>query len=185
MAASALATVILARVVWVMSHTAFVRWRIPGFGIGPRRHADRGKPGDWHGGMIVAWCGMRGIVTLAAALALPDDFPHRDLLQFVAFAVLLGTLVLPGMTLRPLLSVLTLHDDQLVESEVRMARVETARAAVSDLENAPDTHARTALLAEYRRGGEVPRDGMAGLQQTAVQAQRRMLGIPPLKAAWA
>lgn len=118
---------------------------------------------------------MRGIVTLAAALALPDSFPHRDLLQFVAFAVVLGTLVLQGMTLRPLLSVLTLHNDQLVVREVEMARAETARAAVADLEKAPDTVARTALLTEYRREGEVPRDGMAGLQQTAVQAQRRML----------
>lgn len=57
-----LATVILSRVFWVMSHTAFVRWRISGLRIGPRPDADHGKPGDWHGGIIVAWCGMRGIV---------------------------------------------------------------------------------------------------------------------------
>src|ERR1700747_3016864 len=51
-------------------------------------------------GIMVAWCGMRGIVTLAAALALPDTFPYRDLLLFTAFAVVLGTLILQGLTLR-------------------------------------------------------------------------------------
>ncbi|NPD70448.1 hypothetical protein HN018_19475 [Lichenicola cladoniae] len=63
----------------------------------------------------------------------------------------------------------------LSEREVEMARAETARAAVADLEKAPDTEARSALLNEYRREGDVPRDGMAGLQPTAVQAQRRVL----------
>ena len=56
---------------------------------------------------VVGWCGMRGIVTLAAALALPTGgradppFPYRDLVLFTAFAVVLGTLVVQGMTLRP------------------------------------------------------------------------------------
>jgi CPA1 family monovalent cation:H+ antiporter len=80
---------------------------------------------------------MRGIVTLAAALALPAGgadgpaFPYRDLVLFTAFSVVLGTLVVQGMTLRPLINVLKLQDDGSVEREVRLARVETLRAALS------------------------------------------------------
>jgi Na+/H+ antiporter len=80
---------------------------------------------------VVGWCGMRGTVTLAAALALPAAFPHRDLILFTSFAVVLGTLVLQGMTLRPLMWLLKLEDDGQVEREVRLARVETLRAALA------------------------------------------------------
>ena len=48
------------------------------------------------GGIVVSWCGMRGIVTLAAAFALPESFPSRDIILLTAFAVVLGTLVDPG-----------------------------------------------------------------------------------------
>ncbi|HEX8539654.1 MAG TPA: sodium:proton exchanger, partial [Cystobacter sp.] len=74
---------------------------------------------------------------LAAALALPTGgsegpaFPYRDLVLFTAFSVVLGTLVVQGMTLRPLLNMLQLEDDGSVEREVRLARVETLRAALS------------------------------------------------------
>lgn len=78
----------------------------------------------------VGWCGMRGIVTLAAALALPVDFPWRDLIFFTSFSVVLVTLVVQGMTLRPLISWLGLQDDGSVDREVRLARVETLRAGV-------------------------------------------------------
>jgi CPA1 family monovalent cation:H+ antiporter len=81
---------------------------------------------------------MRGTVTLAAALALPTGrtagvppFPYRDLILFTAFAVVLVTLVLQGMTLRPLMNRLHLEDDGAVGHEVRLARVETLRAALS------------------------------------------------------
>ena len=66
-------------------------------------------------GLVVAWSGMRGIVTLAAALALPDGsgaggFPYRDLIILCAFCVVLSTLVIQGLTLRPLLGALGLKD---------------------------------------------------------------------------
>jgi NhaP-type Na+/H+ or K+/H+ antiporter len=48
------------------------------------------------GGIVVSWCGMRGIVTLAAAYALPEGFPYRDLILLTAFAVVLGSLVIQG-----------------------------------------------------------------------------------------
>ena len=55
------------------------------------------------GGIVMSWCGMRGIVTLAAAFALPENFPYRDLIVLTAFAVVLGSLVIQGLTLRPLI----------------------------------------------------------------------------------
>jgi CPA1 family monovalent cation:H+ antiporter len=82
---------------------------------------------------------MRGIVTLAAALALPTDgvtFPYRDLILFSAFAVVLGTLVVQGMTLRPLITLLHLEEDDTVDREVRLARIETLRAALRATEEA-------------------------------------------------
>lgn len=80
---------------------------------------------------IIGWCGMRGIVTLAAALALPLNFPHRDLIFFTSFAVVVVTLVVQGMTLRPLIAWLEVRDDGAVEREVQLARVETLRAALA------------------------------------------------------
>jgi len=91
------------------------------------------------GGLIVSWCGMRGIVTLVAALALPNGdggsaFPYRDLIVFVAFCVVLGTLVLQGFTLRPLLLKLDLHDEDPVGREVAQARSAAYQAALASLE---------------------------------------------------
>jgi CPA1 family monovalent cation:H+ antiporter len=89
--------------------------------------------------VIVAWCGMRGTVTLAAALALPDGtggaaaFPYRGLIVLTAFTVVLGTLVIQGFTLRPLLLLLGLGDDGLVERELRAGRAAMFKAALESL----------------------------------------------------
>jgi NhaP-type Na+/H+ or K+/H+ antiporter len=129
----------VARIVWVSGAAAFSRWRC-------RRAAD-GTPGLRDGvalsrraAAVVGWCGMRGIVTLAAALALPagaTPFPYRDLVLFCAFAVVLGTLVVQGLTLRPLMTTLRLEDDGAVEREIRFARVETLRAALAATSETP------------------------------------------------
>ena len=66
-------------------------------------------------GLIISWAGMRGIVSLAAAMALPADFPYRDLIVLTSFSVVLGTLTIQGLTLKPLLRALDLHDDDPVE----------------------------------------------------------------------
>lgn len=129
-AAAVLLVVILARIAWVSGAAAFSRWWC-------RPRAD-GTPGpndlvalSPRAASVVGWSGMRGTVTLAAALALPVAMPFRDLIVVTAFAVVLGTLVLQGLTLRPLLRRLDLKDDGMVEREVRVARVETLRAAVA------------------------------------------------------
>jgi len=123
-----LAAVILIRIVWVLLYALAARWR--GERIGARAAA------------VVAWCGMRGIVTLAAALALPhggpgDAFPFRDFILFTAFCVVLGTLVVQGISLRPLMRLLALEDDGTVDREVRLARTETARAGLAVVEQSP------------------------------------------------
>jgi CPA1 family monovalent cation:H+ antiporter len=134
---------------------------------------------------------MRGIVTLAAALALPDGspqegFPYRDLIILCAFCVVLTTLVVQGLTLRPLLAMLGLKDDGSVQREVRLARAETARAALSVLAQEQDGHPSIDVLRrEYEarvRSGERPASGgessetrMTELQRRAVRAQRQAL----------
>ncbi|HMJ12915.1 MAG TPA: Na+/H+ antiporter [Polyangiaceae bacterium] len=132
--AISLATV-LARIAWVSFAAALSRWWCRPASAGSVRRDLVGLSN--RAAMVVGWCGMRGIVTLAAALALPIGdageraFPHRDMILFIAFAVVLGTLVIQGMTLRPLMNVLRLEDDGSVEREVRLARVETLRAALA------------------------------------------------------
>jgi Na+/H+ antiporter len=151
-AAAVCAAVILARIAWVTGAAAFSRWRC-------RPRAD-GSPGPRDavalsagGAAVAGWCGMRGTVTLAAALALPTgehggaEFPYRDLIIVTAFGVVLGTLVLQGLTLRPLLLRLRLEDDGSVEREVRLARVETLRAALAAAEACPG--AETAALVRH------------------------------------
>jgi CPA1 family monovalent cation:H+ antiporter len=74
---------------------------------------------------------MRGIVSLAAALALPSAFPFRDLIVLTAFAVVVGTLVIHGLTLKPLLRLLALDDEDPVGQEVRLARERALRAGLA------------------------------------------------------
>lgn len=141
-AAAVCVATILARIAWVTLAAKVSRWwcsshdDAEGVALSPRAAA------------VVGWCGMRGTVTLAAALALPTDFPFRDLILFTSFAVVLGTLVVQGMTLRPLMNRLQLEDDGEVEREVRLARVETLRAALSACTEC--TGAETAELVRRR-----------------------------------
>jgi len=132
--AAVCAAVILVRVAWVMSYATVgqvIRGRFGARRPGPPTHQSLGSAA------VVAWCGMRGIVTLAAALALPADFAHRDLLVLASFSVVLVTLVLQGLTLNPLMRLLSLAGDDTVAREIRLARVEVARAALAALGDGP------------------------------------------------
>jgi len=199
-AAAVCVTAILARIAWVTGAAALSRWRC--------RPRPDGRPGPKdavgltaRGAAVVGWCGMRGTVTLAAALALPTGndggaaFPYRDLVLVTAFGVVLGTLVVQGLTLRPLLLRLRLRDDGSVEREVRLARVEALRAALAVARDAPEgetvAHVRHSYELQLRRAeeelggdgggtGEAPapaafRDADAAVVHAATRAQRRRL----------
>jgi Na+/H+ antiporter len=181
-AACVLATVILARIVWVMSYGVALRLAIARRGFHPRR--PMAAP-TLRGGIVVSWCGMRGIVTLAAAYALPLGFPYRDLILLTAFAVVLGSLVIQGLTLRPLISALRLEDDNPVAAEVARARAVAYRAALDEIDGDPSEEAEILRL-EYRAlllraksdpdggvaTGELPADP---LRRRAIAAARRSL----------
>jgi monovalent cation/hydrogen antiporter len=143
--AAVLATVIVVRFAWVFLNTgiAGLTARLRGFS----RIDQAVRPG-WRGATIVSWCGMRGIVTLAGALALPQAFPQRDLIVFCAFFVVLGTLVLQGFTLGPLLRALALPVDRELERESGFARTEAIRAAMETLAG-DDSNAANRVRDEY------------------------------------
>ncbi len=146
-----LLTCIVVRIVWVMGYNTTVRWKNRRFGT---HLADRLIRPTVGGGMLISWCGMRGIVTLATALALPDGseggFPFRSLILFSAFAVVLGTLVIQGLTLRPLMRVLELPEDNQVEREIAHARQHAAEKALASIADAEGDDAAT-LRREYER----------------------------------
>jgi NhaP-type Na+/H+ or K+/H+ antiporter len=144
-AAAVLLTVIAVRVAWHMSFNAAIRWRDRRFGFKPPRPMLRPTVGS---GLIISWSGMRGIVSLAAALALPEAFPYRDLIVLTAFAVVLGTLVVQGLTLKPLLRALDLHDGDPVDRELRTARERALRAALGAFDG-DDTPAAQAVRHEF------------------------------------
>jgi hypothetical protein len=79
----------------------------------------------------MSWTGMRGIVTLAAAFALPEGFPYRDLILLTAFCVVLGTMMIQGLTLSPLIARLNFDEYDPVAHEVAQARVAAYRAALA------------------------------------------------------
>lgn len=109
-AATVLLAVVVARLVWVLGYVAVIR-RFGRFdGEGRRRDAP-----TFRGAVLVGWCGMRGLVTLVVAFALPANFPGRDPIVLAAFAVVLGTLVLQGMSLKPLLRLLNFEPDTTVD----------------------------------------------------------------------
>ena len=125
-------TVIVVRIAWHMSFNAVIRWRDRRLGFHPPRPMLRPTVGS---GLVISWAGMRGIVSLAAALALPAAFPFRDLIVLTAFSVVLGTLAIQGLTLEPLLRALDLRDDDPVGHEVGAARERALRAGLARFEH--------------------------------------------------
>jgi monovalent cation/hydrogen antiporter len=108
--------------------------------------------------LVLGWSGMRGAVSLAAALALPLDFPQRDLLVFLTFAVILATLVVQGLTLPALIRRLRVRGDDAEEREevrARLAATDAALARLHELAGAEwtreDTVERLDGLYQFRR----------------------------------
>ena len=179
-AGAVLPTVIIVRFAWHMSFNAVLRWRHRRFGFNPPRPMLRPTIGS---GLIISWAGMRGIVSLAAAMALPSAFPYRDLIVLTAFSVVLGTLAIQGLTLKPLLRALDLHDDDPVGREVSAARERALRAGLASFARDRSPIAQvvrqefTARLAYERPNavdaGDVTRSAHSEIYRGALQAARQ------------
>ncbi|MBA9033647.1 cation:proton antiporter [Rhizobium leguminosarum] len=131
---------------------------------------------------LVGWAGMRGLVTLATAFALPADFPERDLVVVTAFAVVLATLVIQGATLAPMIHLLKLGRQAEVRDELKVARRSLAEAAFQRLEKEDGTEAeaiRTICRDHWTASTEANKasalDRRRDLTIAAVLAQRQRL----------
>jgi Na+/H+ antiporter len=174
--------VVVVRIVWVFIATYVPRWTIPGL-----RERDPSPP--WTHPAFIAWNGMRGAVTIAAALLVPlstdagEPFPGRDLIIFFAFAVVLATLVLQGLSLPAVIRVLRLEADHSgTEAEEALARIRAAEAALERLDELAgegwvldDTAER--LRAQYRFridrfSARVDPDGDGKIEKRSLKYQR-------------
>jgi CPA1 family monovalent cation:H+ antiporter len=128
---------ILVRLAWVFLDIS-LRWWL----FGRVRSADRGSHGRQS--LVVGWAGMRGVVSLAAALALPETIPERELLIFLTFVVILVTLVGQGLSLPWLIRVLGLGADGGAaahqELHARRTAVEAAMAQIEQLRSEWPAH---------------------------------------------
>jgi Na+/H+ antiporter len=128
-AALVLGIVIGVRFLWVMTYGTAVRFLQSFFNPGAL-----GAPmPKARIGVLVSWCGMRGLVTLATAFSLPPEFPGRNVIVLSAFTVVLGTLVVQGFTIRPLIALLRIAPDQSLDLEVAEARRAMLDAALAEL----------------------------------------------------
>ncbi|RZJ01034.1 MAG: sodium:proton antiporter [Brevundimonas sp.] len=137
---------VAARIGWVMTYNTVVQIKNRLFGVDLPEGAARPT---MKSGVVVAWAGMRGVVSLAAAYALPLNFPNRDLILLAVFAVVMGTLVVQGLTLGPLIKALGLGNDGVLEAEIRKAREACTDAAIACVTGREDAPAKR-LRAEYK-----------------------------------
>jgi monovalent cation/hydrogen antiporter len=176
------ATVVAVRLFWSLTF-AYVLRAID------RRESVRARRSKWQERLVIGWAGMRGSVSLAAALAVPltvdggAPFPERDLVIFLAFVVILVTLVGQGLTLAPLIDRVGVRDDGEEEREEMAARVRLAEAALERLEELDgvdwvrdDTVGRVRGMYDYRRRRFTARsDGDEDGYEERTDAYRRLM----------
>jgi monovalent cation/hydrogen antiporter len=182
--AATTAIIIVARFIWVFPATYLPRWLSPSL-----RKRDPSPP--WTYTFVIAFTGVRGVVSLAAALAIPltlasgAPFPNRDLILFITFGVILLTLVGLGLTLPLVIRWLKLGHDRETEEEQEYARELVARheameAALRQIEE--DAEARglsddALALARARheiRSKQFPKSMDEGWDAAALAARVRM-----------
>jgi monovalent cation/hydrogen antiporter len=165
------AAVIATRLVWFFTTPYLVRAL-------DRRPSQRARRVGARPRVVLAWAGMRGAVSLAAALALPltthagAPFPDRDLIIFLTFAVIFATLVVQGLSLPSLIRHLGVTRDDSEEHEEIRARLIATKAALAELDELgsedwtrDDTIDRLRRAYEYRkrrfaaRAGKIEDDG--------------------------
>jgi CPA1 family monovalent cation:H+ antiporter len=172
------------RFLWIFTATYGVRLLIPSL--------RRRDPASARVSTLVSWCGMRGVVSIAAALALPaalpsgEPFPQRDLVILVTFGIVFVTLVGQGLTLPALIQALNLKSDTSGESEAELAHEAMRRAAVQAVnrlvaEHGLPAHEAVAVKRFFnnrslqRSGGALSPDSEARLWLGAAAAQREAL----------
>jgi Na+/H+ antiporter len=173
-------TVILVRFAWVFPATYVPRWV-------SRSLRERDPAPPWQAVTVVSWTGMRGVISLAAALALPltigggIPFPERDLILFLTFCVILATLVVQGLSLPALIRALGLEDDGFTEREEIKGRIKVADAALSRIDELAeevwvreDTAERMRGFYNYRRSRFAARSdgGEAEIEDRSAAYQR-------------
>ena len=123
---------IIIRFSWVFPATYFPRKFFP-------RLAKKTPPPRWNVIAALGWTGMRGIVSLAAALSLPpflpsgEPFPQRDLLIYLTYTVMLFTLIIPALTLPSLMRWLEIKDDGSHQRDETLARMALMEAVITEL----------------------------------------------------
>ncbi len=138
---------IILRIIWVFP-AAYLPRLIPSI-----RKKD--PPPHWRHVFLIGWVGMRGVVSLAAALALPETLPDgsplpgRDLVLFLTFAVILVTLVLQSLTLPALIKILRIEVPNADQCEEAEARRRALTAALDALANEPDSQPNAVLRSLY------------------------------------
>lgn len=174
------AALILSRFLWVFP-TAWL----------PRRLSPTMRERDpmlpWSELFVLSWAGMRGVVSLAAALALPFQFPGRDLIVFLAFCAIFATLVMQGTTLGPLIRRLGVLEPETVgptpeQLAVRQTVTNAALGAVEEhLDDPERREAAQELVDEYRtkadQAGEYPDDAGGGNDRHANRLRLRLESI--------
>ena len=163
------ALLIVVRLLWIFPTTWLPRALWPGL-----RERDPMPPWSWVA--VIGWSGMRGIVSLAAALALPLGFPMREAIVFITFVVIFVTLVGQGLSLIPLLRWLKLAEDgdgEQREIDVRVAALQAGLGRVAVLEQGEHDTDEREVLARLRDEYENRidhlrhRHGAPGSQETA------------------
>lgn len=147
--AAIVAAVIIARFVWIFPGTYLPRLLVPSL-----RAKDPYPPLAVP--FIMSWAGLRGVVSLAIALSLPEGFPGRDFILAVTFTVILVTVLIQGTTLAPLARLLArggfkmVHSANLTELQAR-ARVAIAQLAAVEKESldADGSHRHPRLVEQY------------------------------------
>ena len=108
-----------------------------------RRIRERDPYPPWQAPALISWMGMRGAVSLAAALALPigtdagAGFPHRDLIIFLTFSVILGTLLIQGLTLAGSRARAPARGRRRLDRDESKARLKATKAALARIDSSP------------------------------------------------
>ncbi|MFD4245264.1 Na+/H+ antiporter [Streptomyces sp. NPDC058525] len=117
--------VVVSRFVWVFPATFLPRWMSD-------RIRTREPDTDWKSPVVVGWAGMRGVVSLAIAFSVPPDVPNRNLILFLTFTTVIGTLVVQGLTLPPLIKVLRLPPRNLQAETLAEAQAQSEASRAAD-----------------------------------------------------